>query len=98
MELRPGLRVLLTSGYATAESPDPAASPLPLLRKPYRRTELAAQLRTALRPPREVPSHLDGVRVEFQTGISSRPSWRMPFNSQDAAPPCAPRMRESSAM
>jgi PAS domain S-box-containing protein len=53
MALRPGLRVLLTSGYAEAEPAEAAAAPLPLLRKPYRRSELASQLRAALRPGRE---------------------------------------------
>jgi PAS domain S-box-containing protein len=49
-ELRPGLPTLLTSGYEhPALSPDaPEAAQLPLLRKPYRREELAAAVRQVL--------------------------------------------------
>ncbi|MBU8538744.1 hybrid sensor histidine kinase/response regulator [Falsiroseomonas tokyonensis] len=47
-QLRPGLRVLLTSGY-NERLPDPTkAAPLPLLSKPYRRHQLAEKVREAL--------------------------------------------------
>jgi len=48
--LRPDLRVLLTSGYEhpAAGSDTGGAKPLPLLRKPYRREELAAAVRAAI--------------------------------------------------
>ena len=48
--LRPGLRVLLTSGYtAQALSSEHGIAPgLPLLRKPYRGAELAREVRAAL--------------------------------------------------
>jgi two-component system, NtrC family, sensor kinase len=44
--LQPALKVLLTSGYATAALPDKYGSPkeFPVLRKPYRRDRLAANL------------------------------------------------------
>lgn len=48
-KLRPGLRVLLTSGYT--ESMIPPGSPqqqYPLLSKPYRRNELSAKIRAVL--------------------------------------------------
>jgi PAS domain S-box-containing protein len=48
--VRPGLHVLLTSGYehpVTASEPG-GAKPLPLLRKPYRREQLAAAVRAAI--------------------------------------------------
>ena len=48
--LRPGLRVLLTSGYehpASGSGPG-GARPPPLLRKPYRREQLAAAVRSAI--------------------------------------------------
>ncbi len=41
--LRPSLKVLLTSGYSTGQSPD-----TPLLIKPYDRTQLAKELRAVL--------------------------------------------------
>jgi hypothetical protein len=45
--LRPGLRVLLTSGY-----PEPTTAPLPdnleVIEKPYRRDELATKLRLVI--------------------------------------------------
>ncbi|MCW5772792.1 MAG: PAS domain S-box protein [Rhodospirillaceae bacterium] len=48
--LRPGLAVLFTSGYAEgALQPGAGALPRNLLRKPYRREELAARLGAALR-------------------------------------------------
>ena len=47
--LRPGLRVLLTSGYERASPDEPAPEAVfELLRKPYRREELAAAVRRAL--------------------------------------------------
>ncbi len=49
--LRPGLRVLLTSGYtgqALAGAHGTTAADLPVLPKPYRREELAERLRLAL--------------------------------------------------
>ena len=47
--LRPGLRVLLTSGYADAATLDGARDDaLPLLGKPYRREVLAAAVRRIL--------------------------------------------------
>jgi CheY-like chemotaxis protein len=48
--LRPNLRVLLTSGYEhpQASSEPGGARPLPLLRKPYRREQLAAAVRAAI--------------------------------------------------
>ncbi len=48
--LRPDLRVLLTSGYPedVFAAHGPLEDGLPLLRKPYRRADLAAALRTAL--------------------------------------------------
>jgi nitrogen-specific signal transduction histidine kinase/CheY-like chemotaxis protein len=47
---RPDLRVLLTSGYEhpAAGSDAGGAKPLPLLRKPYRREQLAAAVRASL--------------------------------------------------
>jgi PAS domain S-box-containing protein len=52
-QLRPGLPTLLTSGYEhPALSQDaPASSERPLLRKPYRREELAAAVRKAIDRP-----------------------------------------------
>jgi len=48
--LRPDLRVLLTSGYEhpMAGSDSVGAKPLPLLRKPYRREQLASAVRAAI--------------------------------------------------
>jgi signal transduction histidine kinase/CheY-like chemotaxis protein len=48
--LRPSLGVLLTSGYEhpVAASEPGGAKPLPLLRKPYRREQLAAAVRAAI--------------------------------------------------
>jgi PAS domain S-box-containing protein len=46
--LRPGLAVLLTSGYERGADGDQPASEFELLRKPYRREELAAAARRAL--------------------------------------------------
>ena len=47
--LRPGLRVLLTSGYtATALGEHGVPADLPLLSKPYRRDELANKLRVVM--------------------------------------------------
>ena len=45
--LRPGLRILLTSGYVVAQS-EILDSDLPVLSKPYQRDELAQQLRLVL--------------------------------------------------
>ncbi|SEO31878.1 PAS domain S-box-containing protein [Luteibacter sp. UNC138MFCol5.1] len=49
-ERHPALRVLFTSGYEHGSSEDDANAPLPgmLLRKPYRREQLAAALRRVL--------------------------------------------------
>jgi CheY-like chemotaxis protein len=50
--LRPGLRVLLTSGYTgTALDEQGVPTDLPLLSKPYQRDELANQLRIVLGRP-----------------------------------------------
>lgn len=48
--LRPGLRVLLTSGFSSARAPEDRAAEalLPRLDKPYRRDQLAAAVRAAL--------------------------------------------------
>jgi DNA-binding LytR/AlgR family response regulator len=50
LRMRPGLKVLLGSGYSARVSPAAAtaASGLPILKKPYRQTELAAKLRSVL--------------------------------------------------
>ena len=52
---RPGLRVLLTTGYTGGGA---AAAPLglPLLRKPYRIDELAQALQKVLAPPHQQPA------------------------------------------
>jgi CheY-like chemotaxis protein len=49
--LRPGLRVLLTSGYANEALADQHSIPtdVPVLTKPYRREELAERLKVARR-------------------------------------------------
>jgi len=47
-QLRPDLRVLLTSGYEHRLGGPADARPLPLLRKPYRREQLAAAVRAAI--------------------------------------------------
>ena len=60
-ELRPGIKVLLTSGYAEelVRGEDLEREHLKILRKPYQQAELAAALRDvlgeALRQPRRVP-------------------------------------------
>jgi signal transduction histidine kinase/ActR/RegA family two-component response regulator len=53
IELRPGIKVLLTSGYA-AQSAGGAAllGGFPMITKPYRRAELAVKLREILDKPR----------------------------------------------
>jgi nitrogen-specific signal transduction histidine kinase len=48
LRLRPGLPVLLTSGYEREAAEGGADAPFELLRKPYRREELAQALRLAL--------------------------------------------------
>lgn len=49
--VRPDLRVLYTSGYSGDDAPDTApADGSPMLRKPYRRADLARRIREALRP------------------------------------------------
>jgi signal transduction histidine kinase/ActR/RegA family two-component response regulator len=50
-ELRPGLKVLLTSGFV-GEGPALGADEFPLLDKPYETHALAARLRKLLDPPR----------------------------------------------
>lgn len=53
LQVRPGLRTLLTSGYEhDVASGDSGTSSLPLLRKPYRREELSDAVRRALGPAR----------------------------------------------
>jgi len=49
-QLRPGLKILLGSGYSARMSPAAAAvaADLPILGKPYRQAELAAKLRAVL--------------------------------------------------
>jgi len=48
-EIRPGIKVLLTSGYAEDLVPnDPALAKLKILRKPYRQADLVAALREVL--------------------------------------------------
>jgi len=46
-KLRPGLRILLTSGYERASGGPDASSDIEVLRKPYRREQLAAVVRKA---------------------------------------------------
>ncbi len=50
---RPGLRVLLTTGYAEAslERTDAGGSAFDLLNKPYRRTDLIRRVRAVLDGP-----------------------------------------------
>ena len=48
LRLRPGLPALLTSGYEHPLVKDSDAVKFPLLRKPYRREQLAAAIRAAL--------------------------------------------------
>jgi DNA-binding LytR/AlgR family response regulator len=51
LQMRPGLRTLLTSGYEhDVIAGDSRSSPLALLRKPYRREELSQAVRRALGP------------------------------------------------
>src|SRR5262249_58684454 len=59
--LRPGIAVLLTSGYARDLISRQDRSDYPMISKPYRREELAAQIRTVLagappRPPHPRPA------------------------------------------
>jgi len=52
-ERAPHIRVVLTTGYAAEEArQDPAAEAAPILRKPYKRAELAVALKDALRRDR----------------------------------------------
>jgi len=56
--LRPGIAVLLTSGYARELIPEQNRSGYPLIAKPYGSEELAAKVRSALaarRPPEQPP-------------------------------------------
>jgi CheY-like chemotaxis protein len=46
--LRPGLKVLLTSGYAVPSEDDGAHEDFPLIPKPYRQRDLAAKIRDVL--------------------------------------------------
>jgi PAS domain S-box-containing protein len=57
-ELRPGLRVLLASGYTAQAltSEHGVVHGFPLLRKPYRGAELAREVRAALGAPVRVPA------------------------------------------
>ena len=51
-ERRPGIKVLLTSGYAALEQADDVAQQeLPFISKPYRQQSLAATIRTVLDQP-----------------------------------------------
>jgi CheY-like chemotaxis protein len=53
LQLRPGIKVLLTSGYAAQSSGGAAlVGGFPMITKPYRRTELAIKLREILDKPR----------------------------------------------
>jgi signal transduction histidine kinase len=47
-QMRPALKILLTSGYVGAPGGQDIAQDLPVLTKPYRRDELARQLRVVL--------------------------------------------------
>jgi signal transduction histidine kinase/CheY-like chemotaxis protein len=47
-QMRPSLKILLTSGYVGAPGGQDIAQDLPVLTKPYRRDELARQLRVVL--------------------------------------------------
>jgi signal transduction histidine kinase/CheY-like chemotaxis protein len=55
VKMRPGLKVLLTTGYAAqiTGSRTASAGGFPLIAKPYRRNELALKLREVLRPAGE---------------------------------------------
>jgi signal transduction histidine kinase/DNA-binding response OmpR family regulator len=55
-EHRPGIAVLLTSGYARDLIPREAGSEFPLIAKPYRSEELAARVRTVLAGRRPLPA------------------------------------------
>ncbi|HEX2554448.1 MAG TPA: PAS domain S-box protein [Microvirga sp.] len=57
-EIRPSLRVLLTSGYPedVFAAHGPLEDGIPLLRKPYRRADLAAALRAVFADPGEAPA------------------------------------------
>ncbi|HJU20067.1 MAG TPA: ATP-binding protein [Stellaceae bacterium] len=46
--LRPGLKILLTSGYAAPSEDDGAHEDFPLIPKPYRQRDLAAKIRDVL--------------------------------------------------
>lgn len=54
--LRPGIKVLLTSGYAEdlMREDDPHVAGLKILRKPYRQADLVAALREIFRLPRDI--------------------------------------------
>ena len=57
-QLRPGLRVLLTTGFAAINQQDGVVldAALPLLHKPYRRDDLARKLREVLDGAPATPS------------------------------------------
>jgi PAS domain S-box-containing protein len=57
-EIRPGLRVLLTSGYALETLAERGRLPAGalILNKPYRKAQLARRLRDALSPPTNEPA------------------------------------------
>ena len=46
--LRPGIAILLTSGYSSSPDPEIAGAPYEVLQKPYLRAELAVAIRRAL--------------------------------------------------
>lgn len=50
LEARPGLKILFTSGYSDQRKlpTETGGAPIPILRKPYRRVELATHIRSAL--------------------------------------------------
>ncbi|WP_441233891.1 ATP-binding protein [Bradyrhizobium sp. 930_D9_N1_4] len=53
IELRPGLKVLFTSGYSQSPVKTPDGADAPILTKPFKRQDLAAMLRSALSAPSE---------------------------------------------
>jgi DNA-binding LytR/AlgR family response regulator len=59
-ELRPGQKVLFTSGY-TELATDGTLGSVPLLSKPYRKQELADALRSVLEAGADVPPGRGGA-------------------------------------
>jgi DNA-binding NtrC family response regulator len=64
-ELRPGIRILLTSGYTGEALARHQTEEIPLIEKPFRQDELAAKLREILEDSRPEPSRR---RVEELSG------------------------------